>query len=327
MHKSIKNSKSMNTNTSQPNTFIKDRLAHDTNNNTTIHNLTSHNLRLTGEVAILRQNLITLERENYQLKQHSNTKILASLKNSENLKRELRILQSENRINENRLRAIKRPKSGTEGEINFRWILKQINSEIRFELWPVEVKRLNILSGYFYEDFEKLLNDEGIEDQLQKLHGNFEDLCSLFMIFSSKKYIFDSFFQFIFEVYFEQNNDKLAFMVYRILCYCELNWILSFIENDVFMQMLNDFLENTTHEKMTLVFYARIIKERPFLLNIVLNKSRFQKIIEHEYAFIDCFLDLLPLDNFRNYISSKNIKLIDKRFLKKIFTDEYFEIF
>lgn len=313
------------TNPSAPKELTKSRLTKDTHASTEISLLTTQNLRLSGEVAILRQNLVALEKENYRLKENSNTKILQSFKTSESLKKELLSLQSENRINENRLKAFKKPKSSTVNEIDYKWILKQIDTEIKFQLWPFETKRLLILSTYFYDDFERLLEDHSIENEIRKMRGNYTELCTLFMIFSSKKEIFDSLLSFIVELYFEQKNIKFANQVYRILCYCDLGWLLNFVENDAFMKMLVEFLDETVEVEMAIVFYNRVLKERPFILGLFLDKNRFQGILSN--PFIDVFLDRLSKEQFKNYLCTANIKLIKKEYLKKIFCDEYFEIY
>lgn len=317
----------MNTNPSAPKDTTKTKLDNITTNTTLISNLTKQNLRLSGEVAILRQNLITLERENYNLNATKNIKLLSSFKTSEKLKKEVNILKTENQMNENRLRAFKKPKTIEFDNTDYKWLFSKINSEIQFKLWPIDIKRLKILNGYFYDDFEQILSIEGVEDEIRQRHKNFEEMCTLFLIFSARKSVFDKLFKFIFEIYFECKNEKYAGKVYYILCYCELDWILGFVENDVFMKMLNEFLDITTNEEMAIIFYARIIREKPVLLNIFLDTNRFQRILENEYAFIDNFLELIPDSNFRSYINVKNIRMVDKKFLKKVYGNDYFEIF
>lgn len=294
--------------------------------NQELQNLKKQNIRLSGEVAILRQNLITVEKENYSLKEQRNIKIIDGLKKADDVKKELKMLQIENKIKENQLRAFKKPKIEADEFLDYKWILSKVNNEIKFSLYPFELQRLKILNSYFYEEFTKLLDDNNIEIELMNRKNNFKEFYGFFKLFCGKKAIFDKFFIVLIEEYLHLKNKKFSKYVYKILYYSELNWILGVINDNYSMNILNDFLEYSIEDKWSLMFYYRIAKHRPFLLNLFLTNERFQKIVTLNFDNINYLFDNIPENIFINYITVENIDLIDKQYLKKIYKDEYFDL-
>lgn len=290
-----------------------------------IKSLEKQNMHLVGESTILRQNLIALEKENYELKEIQNNKHVIEFRKSEEIKKELKVLQIENRIKENQLKAFKKQKNIIIEDLKPSWIFNRINSEVKFSLYPFEYSRLKILHDYFYDEFEKLLSDKNIINEVCKYRNNFRKFYKCFMLFSDKKELFDELFMTLLVDYFEYPNEKNTLYLYKVLTNCELAWILNFIDKENFMIMINNFLDSTVHVSTSILFYFKLAKQRPFLLSVFLPISRFNFLIHCKHNWINFLLHALDDKALEKYVSEETIDLIDPVYLKRIFKDDYFE--
>lgn len=269
---------------------------------------------LQGQAAILKKQILALEKENFTLKQANKEKILKSINENEELKKQIRLLKYENKIKSNQNKMPKKPK--TEG-LDSKYILDKIYN---VGLLPFEYERLKIVNGYFYEEFLNILDDEELLENIVKKYSEIRKrkekvpFYKYFMLFSCKKEIFDKYF-------WEMISDPKFF---KVLIYCDLNWITSFFENDAFMKDFINFLENNLLDNMSVFFFKRVAIERPYLLNILLPKERFNRFLKHPYS--KYLLDALSNDFLKGYVSHKNINMIDNDNLKRVFGNDFFDV-
>ncbi|KAM0676168.1 hypothetical protein GVAV_000131 [Gurleya vavrai] len=149
-------------------------------------------------------------------------------------------------------------------------------------------------------------------------------LYKFFMLFCGKKEFFDHFFPRLLFEFNERGNIKTSKFFYKILIYCDLSYIVAFVEENNFFDGLNVFLNENLHCEWCLLFYKRIALERPFLLNIFLSKCRFQKILEYNHLKIKFLLDAMPCETLKKYIDHNNLNFIDQKTLALIFKEEFF---
>ncbi|KAM0688004.1 hypothetical protein COBT_000740 [Conglomerata obtusa] len=315
--------------TSGPLQRTKNNIKKETDETAQIELLTKQNFRLTGEVAILRQNIVAIEKENHASKEKQHQNIRSSYSENEKIRKELKILQTENRIKENKLKSFKKPKNDENKEfIDYKWVLENVSTEITFSLLPFEYNRLKIINSYFYSEFEKLVVDHKtiIEEFSKILKHDLRVIYKHFILFCGVRQIFDHFLCAIVCEFNERSDCKQSKYLYKILNYVDLSWIMHQIENRDFMERLNRFLDEYYENEWCLVFYAKILVERPFLSNVFLSKDRFQKVLDTKFQNINMLLEIFPVDVFKGYIDHSNINTIDKIYLSRIYKEEYFDM-
>jgi hypothetical protein len=211
-------------------------------------------------------------------------------------------------------------------ELDVKWIMTKVSKEIQFSLFPFEYKRLKILHNYFYNDFVGLLTDDSsIINEINARRGDFVEFVKLFLLFDKKREIFDKFFLDIFIDYRFVGKPEYSKYVLKVLNYCNFDWIISFIENDRLVSMLKDFLEQNVQLTGAIMFYIRVVTERPFLITLILTKEVFQKIVVRNDRYSKELVRILGKSKLREYINHRNIHMIETSVLKVVFKDEYID--
>ena len=90
--------------------------------------------------------------------------------------------------------------------------------------------------------------------------------------------------------------------------------IINFRNGDA-LPLLKEFIERYT-EKM-IIFMYRVISERPFITNLLINTKTFTKMIS---------ANIISEQGGLNLINKHNIHLFNKEQLKKIYKDDYMDI-
>ncbi|EJW02700.1 hypothetical protein EDEG_02884 [Edhazardia aedis USNM 41457] len=322
------------------------KLNKENKENEEIEELKRNNLKLRGEVSILRQNLLSVEKENYALKDTRNKQIVQKLDITDKLKKELKKVQLENKIKENQLRAYKKPRITnltttqaeleTNKQLDLKFILKNINEKVVFSLYPFRYERLKTLHDYFYDEFEKLCDaTDTIINEITSIKHDMMLFLKLFYLFCGKKEIFDNFFPIVIvlflrdcEKYPKPTLHKITSKIYKILTEIDLGWVIKLIEDKEVVENMQIFLDNTYYSDYSIIFYKRIAKERPFILPILLGNERFDKILlykelNNDRTFFDQFIDSIPESILKDFVTIKNIHLFSNKILKKIFKDLY----
>lgn len=295
-------------------TKIKEEITRFNTTTDSIKTLEAKITRLSGEVSILRANMISLEKENFNLKNERSKAMLGELNKIDKIKKEIKILQTENRIKENQLRAFKRPKM----DINVNWAAEVLN-QTQICVQPFEYTRLEKMHDYFYDDFKKIA-DMGVVQEIKKLK-NQTIFIDFFLLFCGHRGVFN---EFIFDIFtqFEEFPRKKLF---KILKYCPLDWITAFFERQRFVEALVDFLENDLLEKNTILFFIKIAENRPFLLDFILSKKNFNKIIKIPSIFKDELVLVMAKKKLIEFVDYQNLHYIKNKHLKVFFPKDYVE--
>lgn len=285
------------------------------------------NMKLEGEIAILRSNMLVLERENYSLKSEKSKSLVSELNKLDQVKKEMRLLMTENRIKDNQLRAFKKTKTVEHSlEMDTRWALEMLDSDNQLTLYPFKYDRLKKLHDLFYEDFKMMLATDLVIKEVKRIRGNFGDFANFFQIFCCKKDVFDYFIVDLFCEYGFQDNSKHTKQMFKILKYTPIEWISAFFTNGRFVQALGEFLEGNAENPDTVLFYMRVTENRPFLLSFILSNKLFTAILHRKDEYSGALLKLMAEKNLSSFIDYQNIYLVPKEHLMVFYKNEYVEI-
>lgn len=292
-----------------------------------IEKIKRENMKLEGEIAILRSNMLVLERENYMLKTEKSKSLVSELNKLDQVKKEMRMLVTENRIKDNQLRAFKKTKTvGHSFEMDTRWALEMLDSDYQLTLYPFEYERLKKLHDLFYEDFKAMLAADTVIKEIRRVRGSFGDFIKFFLIFCCKKDVFDHFIVDLFCEYGFQDNTKHTKQMFKILKYAPIEWISAFFTNGRFVQALSEFLEENAESADTVLFYMRVAESRPFLLSFVLGGKLFMAILRRRDEYSQALIRLMAEKSLSSFIDYQNINLVPKESLKMFFKSEYVDI-
>jgi hypothetical protein len=275
--------------------------------------LKSENMKLIGEVTILRQNIIVLEKQNFELKEQRSRLMLEDLKMADKLKREVNILKVENRIKENQLRIFKKPRG--DAAMDIKWALSKASSEISFSLFPFEYKRLRFLKDYFFADFCQLDAWQVIRE-MRKKTAKFKEFLSFYILFSCRIDVFKEFFC---SVFTNQLFPEAKIELFETL---PLDWLLNF-NDESFMNLVKEYVE--CNYRQLVLFLMRVVEERPFLLNMLLSKDMFISICMLNSRMSRKMVSEICKKGGLSLIDHTNLHLIPKTDLKILFQDSYFE--
>lgn len=275
--------------------------------------LKAENTTLKGEISLLRQNMLQLEKSNYELRLEKSETNKSMYLNSK--KADLELLKIQCKINENKPSIFKR--SANSNYIDVKWALEHSNSDINFKLEPFEYNRLKFFKEYFYNDFYQFDTKEIIKyiDKFSK--EKYKKFLDYFELFACKLDVFNRFFHLVFI-----NNhfiDKKVLLFDQI----PLDLIINFRNGDA-LPLLKEFIERYT-EKM-IIFMYRVISERPFITNLLINTKTFTKMISQNDYTVKFLKNIISEQGGLNLINKHNIHLFNKEQLKKIYKDDYMDI-
>lgn len=292
-----------------------------------IEKMKRENMKLEGEIAILRSNMLVLERENYSLKTEKSKNLVSELNKLDQVKKEMKMLMTENRIKDNQLKAFKKTKTvGHSFEMDTRWALEMLDSDYQLTLYPFEYERLKKLHDLFYEDFKTMLAADTVIKEVRRIRGNFGEFIKCFLIFCCKKEVFDHFIVDLFCEYGFQDNSRHTKQMFKILKYAPIEWVSAFFTNGRFVQALCEFLEENAENTDTVLFYMRVAENRPFLLSFVLGNKLFMSILRRKDEYSQALIRLMAEKGLSSFIDYQNINLVTRESLKVFFKREYVEI-
>ncbi|KAF9762495.1 hypothetical protein NGRA_1962 [Nosema granulosis] len=275
-----------------------------------ILSLQKENLKLKGEVSILRQNMLSLEKQNYELKDEKSRSIRADFNSNDRLKKEVNMLQLQNRINENKMMAFKRKK--IELSMDIKWALQQSDTDINFQLYPFEYKRLKFFKDYFYNDFCQFCTKSVIEE-LRRMLKNYKDFIDFFVLFSCKIDVFREFFVYLFI------NEHYIDKKIGIFEDVPLEWILG-TSDDSNISNIRNFISKNANKMVH--FLYKVADERPFILNIILDKSTFTGIIKTRTHTAKTFLDLICQKGGLGFVDHTNFHYLSESNLRDLYKEE-----
>ncbi|KAH9410793.1 hypothetical protein HK407_10g15590 [Ordospora pajunii] len=276
--------------------------------------LNAKNMRLQGEISILRRNMISLEKENFSMKEQKSQATLYELRKIESLKKEVNVLKVESRIKENQFRAFKKQK--VEPEIDIKWALLKAQSEISFSLYPFEYRRLRFLKDFFYHDFCQLDSKLVIKEMKQRI-CRFKEFVEFYVLFSCKAEVFREFFQ---AVLVNQLFSERKIELFNTL---PVDWILNF--NDERMVVLvKDYVDR--NYKQMVFFLQRVVEERPFLLNVIMTKQMFNEVARMNTKGARRLVAEICKKGGMSFVDHTNLHYISQDDLKAIYGSLYFEV-
>lgn len=292
-----------------------------------IEKVRRQNTKLSGEIAILRSNMLLLERDNYALRTEKSKGLVSELSKLEQVKKEMKMLVTENRIKDNQLRAFKRTKPSDPGlEIDTKWALEMIDPHYQLTLYPFKYDRLKKLHDFFYEDFKMMLSTDVVVKEMKRVKTNFGDFINFFLIFCCKKDVFEYFVVDLFCEYGFEDNSMYRKQMFRVLKYLPVEWISAFFTNEKFVVALNEFLEENIESNDAVLFYLRVVENRPFLLSFILSTRLFTTILHRGDAYSNSLLKAMADKNLASFIDYKNICLIPREYLRMFYKEDYIDL-
>lgn len=298
----------MSTDTANTRILFKEDHKHDE-----LENMKQENIKLKGEVSLLRQNMLTLEKSNYALRLEKSEICKTSLITSK--KQEIELLKIQYKINENKPSPFKRVLSSK--IIDIKWALEHSNSDINFKLEPFEYKRLKFFKDYFYNEFYQFDTKIIIENIKEMIRTKYKKFLDFFELFACKIDVFNSFFELIFI------NNHFIDKKIELLDQLPLDWMINYKNGEALLSIKN-FVEKF-YDKMILFVY-KIVSERPFVTNLVLDSNVFTKIISLDNYMINFLLHKVCANGGHNLINKTNLHLLTKEQLKLIYKEEYMDI-
>jgi hypothetical protein len=273
--------------------------------------LQKENIKLKGEVSILRQNMLSLEKHNYELRDEKSKNIKLECKNNDKLRREVSVLHLQNKINENKMMAFKRKK--IELSMDIKWALQQSETDINFQLYPFEFKRLKFFKDYFYNDFCQFCTKSVIQE-IKHLMKNYKDFLDFFELFCCKIDVFKEFFVYLFV------NDHYIDKKIEIMESVPLEWILG-TSDDINITNIRKFILNYPIKMMKFIY--KIAENRPFILNIILDRSIFNDLIKTKTYISKLLLNKICKEGGLSFIDHTNLHYLSPQNLKDIYKEEY----
>ncbi|KAF7682585.1 hypothetical protein TCON_2192 [Astathelohania contejeani] len=264
--------------------------------------LKEQNHRLLGELSIVRQKLKKLEQINQTLLNEQKERYVNSLNQTAELKRELKMLKVQAQIKKNQqCSGVQMFKS------NSQWLLEKLG--IGETLLPFEYKRLKAMHDYFYTEFSKLFNSENLIIELKKKYNqleNFIDFVKFYILFYSVRSVFEEFIFLLLQEYgLYRDPDEY---IEHILMWTPLDWFITHLENKEFKRVLKQVLRY----KKNYFFYIRIGKERPFLLNMLLDDMELVNILKPNDRISKEMCDIICDNMIKNFINENTIEYIYK---------------
>jgi hypothetical protein len=275
--------------------------------------LKNENMKLIGEVTILRQNIIALEKQNFELKEQRSRAMLEDLRAADRLKREMNMLRVENRIKENQLRVLKRPRG--EATMDIKWALSKASSEVSFSLLPFEYRRLKFLKDYFFADFCQLDTQQAIREMKKKI-TKFKDFLRFYILFSCRVDVFREFFC---NVFMNPLFPEEKLELFETL---PLDWLLNF-EDESFIGLVKEYIE--CNYKQMVFFFTRVVEERPFLLNILITKDMFTEICMLGSRAAEKMVSEVCRRGGLSLVDHTNLHIVPKADLKVLYKGLYFD--
>ncbi|TBU17982.1 hypothetical protein CWI42_100040 [Ordospora colligata] len=279
-----------------------------------MNELKKANMRLQGEISILRKNMISLEKENFSMKEQKSQASLYELRKIESLKKEVNVLRVESRIKENQFRAFKKQK--VEPVIDIKWALLKAKSEISFSLYPFEYRRLKFLKDFFYHDFCQLDSKLVIKEMKQWI-SRFKEFVEFYILFSCKAEVFKEFFH---TVLVNQMFSERKIEFFNTL---PVDWILNF--NDERMVVLVKDYVDKNFRKM-IFFLHRVVEERPFLLNVIMTKEMFNEVAKMNTKGARRLVAGICKRGGMSFVNHTNLQYVAQDDLKAIYGSQYFEV-
>ncbi|KAM0672680.1 hypothetical protein OCOL_000412 [Ordospora colligata] len=279
-----------------------------------MNELKKANMRLQGEISILRKNMISLEKENFSMKEQKSQASLYELRKIESLKKEVNVLRVESRIKENQFRAFKKQK--VEPVIDIKWALLKAKSEISFSLYPFEYRRLKFLKDFFYHDFCQLDSKLVIKEMKQWI-SRFKEFVEFYILFSCKAEVFKEFFH---TVLVNQMFSERKIEFFNTL---PVDWILNF--NDERMVVLvKDYVDKNFRQMI--FFLHRVVEERPFLLNVIMTKEMFNEVAKMNTKGARRLVAGICKRGGMSFVNHTNLQYVAQDDLKAIYGSQYFEV-
>ncbi|KAK6090458.1 hypothetical protein P3W45_000555 [Vairimorpha bombi] len=278
-----------------------------------LNNIKQENIKLKGEVSLLRQNMLTLEKSNYALRLEKSEIHKSNLKSSR--KQEIELLKIQYKINENKPSPFKRFSSTN--SIDIRWALEHSHSDINFKLEPFEYKRLKFFKDYFYNEFYQFDTKIIIKYLDEFSRCKYKKFLDYFVLFSCKIDVFNSFFHLVFI------NNHFIDQKIGLLEDIPLDWIINY-RNGEALPLIKEFIDKFS-EKMV-VFMHKVVSERPFVTNLLLDSRVFSEMILVDNYMVRFLIDKVCLNGGLNLINKYNLHYLNKDQLKMIYKDEYMDI-
>lgn len=276
--------------------------------------LRQENMRLVGEITILRQNMIMLERQNFSMKEQRSRAMVDELKTADKLKKEVSVLRVESRIRENQARLSK--KSKVERSIDIKWALSRAKCEVSFSLFPFELGRLRFLKDFFYVDFCQL-DTQTVIKEMNCIVPKFKEFLDFYLLFSCKIDVFKEFFCTVFM------NPAFSEEKIELFNSLPLDWILNF-GDERFINLTKEYTASNYRQMM--LFFLRIMEERPFLLNILITRDMFTDLATMDTRMAKMLVSEVCKKGGLSLIDHTNIHCISQPDLKTLYQDSYFEL-
>lgn len=276
--------------------------------------LRQENMKLAGEITIIRQNMIVLEKQNYVMKEQRSQALVSDLRAADVLKKEVCVLKVENRIRENQMRAFK--KTRVEASIDIKWALSRANSEISFSLHPFELRRLRFLKDFFYSDFCQL-DTQQVVGELNGMQPRFREFLDFYVLFSCKVDVFKEFFCMVF---MNPEFPEEKAVLFNTL---PLDWLLNF-NDESFIGLIKEY--TAANYRHMLLFFLRIVEERPFLLNILVTRDMFTDIAQTSSRMARRVVSEVCRRGGLSLVDHTNIHHVSQTDLRMLYQDSYFDV-
>ncbi|WUR02923.1 uncharacterized protein VNE69_03142 [Vairimorpha necatrix] len=295
------------TDTSNTNQLLKeDKISDD------LKLLKTENTKLKGEISLLRQNMLSLEKSNYQLRLDKSATSKAQI--LKNKKSEIELLKIQYKINENKPCIFKRPNTTT---IDIKWALEHSNSQINFKILPFEYERLKFFKEYFFNEFYQFNTKIVLEHIKMYSKEKYKKFLDFFELFVCKIDVFNEFFGLFFI------NKMFINKKIKILNEIPVDWIINYKNGEV-LPVLKMFIEK--YKEKMIVFIYRVVVERPFLSNLLIDTECFTEMIQVKEYTVEFLKNAVCENGGLNLVSKFNIHLFSKDQLKKVYKDDYIDI-
>lgn len=271
------------------------------------------NLKLKGEVSLLRQNMLTLEKSNYTLRLEKSEIRKSNLISSK--KQEIELLKIQYKINENKPSPFKR--SSSTNSIDIKWALEHSHSDINFKLEPFEYKRLKFFRDYFYNEFYQFDTKIILKYLDEFSRSKYKKFLDFFGLFSCKIDVFNSFFHLVFI------NDHFIDQKIGLLEDIPLDWVINY-KNGEALPLIKEFIDKFADKMVGYVY--KVVSERPFVTNLLVDSKMFSRMLLVDSYMVRFLVDKVCMNGGLNLINKYNLHYLNKDQLKMMYKDDYMDI-
>lgn len=273
------------------------------------------NTKLLGQVSILRANIASIEKENYNYKCQKSNSVLGNLSKLEEAKEQVKYLKTENRLIENQLKTFFKDKDA-------KLTLESPFVDGSFDLYPFDYERLKKIHDLYFFEFKQALNTELVKKELNRLKKNYNIFTKFFVILCIKKELFEHFFSnLIYGYSFQDFPDSKN--IFKVLKHFPIDWMQRFFLDKSVCDSLKDFINSNIENVSVVIFYTRVIEYRSYLLNFIMTIDIFTKIVKRRDFYSNFLLRTMAQNKINQFIDHSNLHFLEEEHLKVFFKEEY----